>query len=364
MWGRGNYQQPPPQRDNGWPSRQTSHTGQRPSHANVNARTDNASWRSSGSSYNSTTYRNSTHGNGDPSTGWSQSLDGRTASGLNHRHADSQAQGRLVRPSRVTHQDVNDSQDVTGSSSGDIWSSLPTPTSNQSTNQTRNPVGPQLTNTASHSLSPPRSVGNDIWSSIPTEAAPGSSPKSTSVRPNTSHDRPLPPRTSNGSKSIGTPDRPHHRHSILESPSTAIKPISQSHRAHRELDKMEMIGTLSRSGGVGEAEADGKELLDWSFQEQFLEWVLGKLERFWNDFPNFVDAVPQELGLVPRPRDHRHDDATQQAAQHEQTPPDSQGTSSLNTILLQLRNFARPSLPLIAAMPLQSKYTSYQPCSL
>ena len=42
---------------------------------------------------------------------------------------------------------------------------------------------------------------------------------------------------------------------------------------------MEMLGTLSRSGGTGDGEGDG--LLDRVTQEKFLGWIEDKVRSSW-----------------------------------------------------------------------------------
>ena len=128
------------------------------------------------------------------------------------------------------------------SSSSTIYRSTPKGTEPRSDRSSSNPV---LRQTVPHSTLPAR-------------------PNDVEVRPRTGY-------------APTTPSRPAQaiQPTSLSSPSTDLQPISSSHRAFKKLDEMEMLGTLSRSGGTGDGEGD--ELLDRVTQEKFLGWIEDKV---------------------------------------------------------------------------------------
>lgn len=157
------------------------------------------------------------------------------------------------------------------SSGGDIWSSLPA--SNVNSSSSRDEPGPRKPNPSTSSCrSTPTSVSNEDRT---TRSAIQARPPPSSL---------LPPRQNSGdTRSWNTrppPSTPVRPAAIppstsLSSPSTDLQPISSSHRAFKKLDEMEMLGTLSRSGGNGDGEGDG--LLDRDLQEKFLLWIKDKV---------------------------------------------------------------------------------------
>jgi hypothetical protein len=128
----------------------------------------------------------------------------------------------------------------------------------------------------------------DIWSSIPSgstsrlvpdkptprSSQPVQRETNSSVReavPVSSFQSGIASRSSNVST---TPRRPQPLTS-LASPSADLTPISSTHRAFKQLDEMEMLGTLSRSGGSEDGVGDG--LLDAGTQEKFYAWIEDKV---------------------------------------------------------------------------------------
>lgn len=157
------------------------------------------------------------------------------------------------------------------SSGGDIWSSLPASNLNSSSSRDEPGLRKPNPSTSSYRSTPTRLSNEDRTTRSAIQAR---------LPPSTS----LPPRPSPGdAESWNT--RPHPSTPVrpaaippstsLSSPSTDLQPISSSHRAFKTLDEMEMLGTLSRSGGNGDGEGDG--LLDRHIQEKFLRWIEDKV---------------------------------------------------------------------------------------
>ena len=129
----------------------------------------------------------------------------------------------------------------------------------------------------------------DIWSSIPSASSSRMMPDKPTPRTLQPASRESHPTARNISVSDSlhrpraqvqpsptTPRRPQPSAS-LASPSSDLMPISSTHRAFKQLDEMEMLGTLSRSGGSEDGVGDG--LLDDATQEKFYGWIEGKVSR-------------------------------------------------------------------------------------
>lgn len=156
------------------------------------------------------------------------------------------------------------------SSGGDIWSSLPASNVNSSSSRDEPGLRKPNPSTSSYRPTPTRFSNEDRTTGSATQAW---LPPSTSLTP-----RPSPGDTRTlGSRPPSTPIRlaAISSSTSLSSPSTDLQPISSSHRAFKKLDEMEMLGTLSRSGGNGDGEGDG--LLDRDVQEKFLLWIEDKV---------------------------------------------------------------------------------------
>lgn len=164
------------------------------------------------------------------------------------------------------------------SSGGDIWSSLPASNVNSSSSRDEPGLRKPNPSTSSYRSTPTRFSNEDRTTRSAIQARP---PPSSSLppRPNSGDTRswntrpppstPVRPAAIPPSTSLSSPS------TSLSSPSTDLQPISSSHRAFKKLDEMELLGTLSRSGGNGDGEGDG--LLDRDVQEKFLLWVEDKV---------------------------------------------------------------------------------------
>jgi hypothetical protein len=156
------------------------------------------------------------------------------------------------------------------SCSGDIWSSLPA--SNGRPSPSWDEPNLRKPDPSSSSYRPTPTYLSDVDPTTRTSIQTRQPPSTL-----------LPSRQSPGdarswsSKPPSTPSRPlpTSQSTSLSSPSTDLQPISSSHRAFKKLDEMEMLGTLSRSGGNGDGEGD--ELLERETQEKFLRWIEDKV---------------------------------------------------------------------------------------
>lgn len=170
------------------------------------------------------------------------------------------------------------------SSTGDIWSSMPASHSHTGSTRAAPDLRPAYSSSSAHRSTPiisntgyGRSRPDDMprqgssSSTVQSRAGPSSSRASVHHAPT-------------------TPSRPSPsvQRTSLSSPSADLQPISSSHRAFKKLDEMEMLGTLSRSGGSGDGEGDG--LLDREVQERFLGWIEDKVRRL-----AFPVRLPLEL---------------------------------------------------------------------
>ncbi|ORY29805.1 hypothetical protein BCR39DRAFT_163185 [Naematelia encephala] len=70
-------------------------------------------------------------------------------------------------------------------------------------------------------------------------------------------------------------------HGVLQSPAGDIKPMRRAHSGRTELDPMEMMQSVSRSGGDG---AEGDALKDWGVQEQYRQWIDQRLDKHYETF--------------------------------------------------------------------------------
>jgi hypothetical protein len=177
------------------------------------------------------------------------------------------------------------------SSGGDIWSSLPA--SNVHSSSSRDEPGLRKSNpsTSSYRPTPTRFSNEDRTTRSAIQARPS---------PSTS----VPPHPNSGDarswKTRPPPSTPVRPAAIppsisLSSPSTDLQPISSSHRAFKKLDEMEMLGTLSRSGGNGDGEGDG--LLDRDIQEKFLRWIEEKVgSHSSQSYPSGAIAITETYG--------------------------------------------------------------------
>jgi hypothetical protein len=177
------------------------------------------------------------------------------------------------------------------SSGGDIWSSLPA--SNVPSSSSRDEPGLRKPNPSASSYRPtPTRFSNEDRTTRSAIQARRSPSTSLPPRPNTGDAR-----TWNTRPPPSTPVRPAAIPSStsLSSPSTDLQPISSSHRAFKKLDEMEMLGTLSRSGGNGDGEGNG--LLDRDVQEKFLLWIEDKVGSHSSQlYPSRAIAMAETYG--------------------------------------------------------------------
>jgi hypothetical protein len=187
------------------------------------------------------------------------------------------------------------------SSGGDIWSSLPASNVNSSSSRDEPGLRKPNPSTSSYRPTPTRFSNEDRTTRSAIQARPS---PSTSVPP---HPNSGDARSWKTRPPPSTPVRPAAiAPSIsLSSPSTDLQPISSSHRAFKKLDEMEMLGTLSRSGGNGDGEGDG--LLDRDIQEKFLRWIEEKVgSHSSQSYPSGAIAITETYGHRSSARSFSH----------------------------------------------------------